>query len=325
LTRRFFAAKALVVGEHSNGALNGATLSAISAGSKLGEGGKVTLLLVGSNADAAAKAAASVAGVEKVLVAKSLDHALAEAVAPLIANVQKENKFTHILAPASSFGKNVLPRVGAELDASPITDVIEIKSEDTFKRPIYAGNAIATVKSSDSVKLITVRGTAFPKAAEGQASAAPIAEVAAPAAPDTVSFEGSEIAKSDRPELTSASIVVSGGRALKSKENFAIIESLADAFGGAVGASRAAVDAGYAPNDWQVGQTGKIVAPELYIGLGISGAIQHVAGMKDSKVVVCINKDPEAPFFQLADYGLVGDLFQIAPELEKAVKAAKGK
>jgi electron transfer flavoprotein alpha subunit len=305
--------KTLVLVEHEGGQLKDATLSAVTAASKLGE---VHLLVAGENVDAVAQAAARIAGVGKVHVADggAYGHQLAENVAPLAAKLMEGHDA--FVAASTTTGKNVAPRVAALLDVMQISDVIGIEGEDTFQRPIYAGNAIATVKSSDSKKVLTVRGTAFEKAVAegGSGQIEKISEGGGDAG--LSSFVGAEIAASERPELTSAKIIVSGGRALGSSEQFhALIDPLADKLGAAVGASRAAVDAGYAPNDYQVGQTGKIVAPEVYIAVGISGAIQHLAGMKDSKLIVAINKDEEAPIFQVADLGLVGDLFKIVPEL----------
>jgi electron transfer flavoprotein alpha subunit len=301
----------LVVAEHDNASLKSATRNVVTAAAKLGE---VHVLVVGSNAKGAADAAAKVAGVTKVHLADApeLAHLLAENVAPVIAGIAPNH--SHVLFPATSFGKNVAPRVAALIDAQQISEIISVESADTFKRPIYAGNAIATVQSSDKVKIITVRGTAFdPAPAEG--GSATVETIGAKGDAGMSSFVGSEISKSERPELTTARRVISGGRGMQSGENFHLLETIADKIGAAVGASRAAVDAGFVPNDYQVGQTGKVVAPDLYIAVGISGAIQHLAGMKDSKVIVAINKDGEAPIFQVADYGLVGDLFKIMPEL----------
>ena len=304
--------KCLLLVEHEAGELKDATLSAVTAASKLGE---VHLLVAGEGVSAVAEAAAKIAGVGKVHVADdpAYAHQLAENVAPLAARLMEHHDA--FVAASTTTGKNVAPRVAALLDVMQVSDVIGVEGEDTFVRPIYAGNAIATVRSSDSKKVLTVRGTAFDKAArEGGSGAIEPVEGAGDAR--LSSFVGAEIAASERPELTSAKIIVSGGRALGSSEQFhALIDPLADKLGAAVGASRAAVDAGYAPNDYQVGQTGKIVAPEVYIAVGISGAIQHLAGMKDSKVIVAINKDEEAPIFQVADFGLVGDLFKLVPEL----------
>ena len=304
--------KCLVLVEHEGGQLKDATLSAVTAASKLGE---VHLLVAGQGVGEVAEAAARIAGVGKVHVADdaAYSHALAENVAPLV--VELMGHHDAFVVPSTTTGKNVAPRVAALLDVMQVSDVLSIESEDTFTRPIYAGNAIATVKSSDAKKVITVRGTAFEKAAS-EGGSGTIEAVAAKGDSGLSSFVGAEIAASERPELTSAKIIVSGGRALGSSEQFhQYIDPLADKLGAAVGASRAAVDAGYAPNDYQVGQTGKIVAPEVYVAVGISGAIQHLAGMKDSKLIVAINKDEEAPIFQVADIGLVGDLFKLVPEL----------
>ncbi|MCA1246938.1 electron transfer flavoprotein subunit alpha/FixB family protein [Massilia sp. MS-15] len=304
---------ALVIAEHDNGTLKGATHHTVTAAAQCG--GEVHILVAGSSCGAAAEAAAGIAGVAKVLVADAPHFAdgLAENVAEQILAIA--GGYSHILAPATAYGKNILPRVAAKLDVAQISEITKVESPDTFERPIYAGNAIATVQSSDSVKVITVRGTAFDSAATGGSAAveqiAPVADFGKSA------FVGRELAKSDRPELTAAKIIVSGGRGIGSAENFKLLEPLADKLGAAMGASRAAVDAGFVPNDWQVGQTGKIVAPTLYIAVGISGAIQHLAGMKDSKTIVAINKDPEAPIFSVADYGLVGDLFEVVPALVK--------
>ena len=304
---------ALVIAEHDNGSLKGATHHTVTAAAQCG--GDVHVLVAGSNCGAAAEAAAQIAGVSKVLVADAPHFAdgLAENVAEQILAIAGE--YSHILAPATAYGKNILPRVAAKLDVAQISEITKVDSPDTFERPIYAGNAIATVQSSDKVKVITVRGTAFDSAASGGSAA--IENVTAVADSGTSTFVGRELAKSDRPELTAAKVIVSGGRGIGSADNFKILEPLADKLGAAMGASRAAVDAGFVPNDWQVGQTGKIVAPTLYIAVGISGAIQHLAGMKDSKTIVAINKDPEAPIFSVADYGLVGDLFEVVPELVK--------
>jgi electron transfer flavoprotein alpha subunit len=306
----------LVLAEHDNTAVKAATLNTVTAAAKLGE---ITVLVAGSGCQAAAEAAAKVAGVGKVLVADSplYAHPLAETVAPLVAGISAG--YSHVLAPATTLGKNVLPRVAALLDVAMLSDVSAIKDGNTFVRPIYAGNALATVESADAIKVITVRGTGFEKAAPEGGTAA-IEAVPASADPGLSRFVGQELTKSERPELTSARIIVSGGRGMGSGENFALIEAVADKLGAAVGASRAAVDAGFVPNDYQVGQTGKVVAPELYIAVGISGAIQHLAGMKDSKLIVAINKDEEAPIFQVADYGLVADLFQALPELAAALE-----
>ncbi len=313
--------KILVIAEHGNDQLRPVTSNAVAAASRLVEvagGGEIHVLVAGHGAQGAATAAASIAGVARVLLADAphLADQVAEPVAAQVLSVV--HGFHALVFPATAFGKNVAPRVAAKMDIAQVSDVIEILSADTFKRPIYAGNVIATVQSSDAVKLMTVRGTAFEAAASQPAvTVEPVAVAPAPA--KSAAFVSREIAVLARPELTAAKVVVSGGRAMGSKENFALLEKLADQLGAAMGASRAAVDAGYAPNDWQVGQTGKVVAPQLYIAVGISGAIQHLAGMKDSKVIVAINQDPEAPIFQVADYGLVGDLFQIVPELTQAL------
>ena len=308
---------ALVIAEHDNTSLKGATLNTVSAAAQCG--GDVHVLVAGHNAGAAAEAAAKIAGVSKVLHADAagLEHGLAESVAAQVLAVA--GNYSHILFAATAGGKNVAPRVAAKLDVAQISEISKVDSPDTFERPIYAGNAIATVQSADATKVITVRATGFDAAAATGGSAS-VEKIDAAADAGKSSFVGSEIAKNDRPELTAAKIIVSGGRALGSKEKFdEVMTPLADKLGAAIGASRAAVDAGYAPNDLQVGQTGKIVAPQLYIAAGISGAIQHLAGMKDSKVIVAINKDPDAPIFQVADYGLVADLFTAVPELTAAV------
>ena len=302
----------LVLVEHDGSTIKDATLASVTAAAKLGE---VHALIVGNDADAAAQAAAKIAGVTKVYVANSpaLEHQLAEGVAPIA--VKLMDGHDAFVAPATTTGKNIAPRVAALLDVMQISDILSVESEDTFTRPIYAGNAIATVKSKDAKKVITVRTTAFEKASPEGGSAS-IEKVETPEDAGTSSFVSLDASKSDRPELTSAGVIVSGGRAFGSSEQFhALLDPLADKLGAAVGASRAAVDAGYAPNDYQVGQTGKIVAPQVYIAIGISGAIQHLAGMKDSKTIIAINKDEEAPIFQVADIGLVGDLFKIVPEL----------
>jgi electron transfer flavoprotein alpha subunit len=307
----------LVIAEHDNASLKGATLNTVTAAAQCG--GDVHVLVAGHNAAAAAKAASQVAGVAKVLHADAehLGHGLAENIAAQVLAIA--GNYSHILFPATAEGKNVAPRVAAKLDVGQISDITRVDSPDTFERPIYAGNAIAVVQSLDATKVITVRTTGFDAAAASGGSAA-VQQLAA--APDSgkARFLGNELAKNDRPELTAAKVVVSGGRALGSSEKFTeVMTPLADKLGAALGASRAAVDAGYAPNDWQVGQTGKIVAPQLYIAAGISGAIQHLAGMKDSKVIVAINKDPEAPIFAVADYGLEADLFTAVPELTAAL------
>jgi electron transfer flavoprotein alpha subunit len=309
----------LLLAEHDNKTLAPATAKALDAAEKFG--GDVDILVAGENAQGVAEEAAKLADVRKVLLAEApqLKERLAEETANLIVPLMQN--YDVLLAPATTMGKNVAPRVAALLDAAQISDIIEVKSPDTFVRPVYAGNALETVKTGDKKIVATVRITAFASAAEG--GAASIETIAAPAALGLSSFEKSEISVSERPELTAARIVVSGGRGMQSRENFkTLIEPLADRLGAAVGASRAAVDAGYMPNDHQVGQTGKVVAPELYIAVGISGAIQHLAGMKDSKVIVAINKDAEAPIFQVADYGLVGDLFTVLPELDAELKKA---
>ncbi len=306
---------ALVIIEHDHDSVKDATLAAITAAKAFGE---VHGLVAGSSCTATADAAAKIEDLSKVLVADNTaySHPLAEELANIVLSVADD--YDAIIAPATTTGKNFMPRVAAALDVAQISDIIEIIDTETFKRPIYAGNAIATVKSSDTKKVITVRSTAFDKATAGGGSAS-VEGIAAAAQSGVSEFVGSELSKSDRPELTSANIIISGGRGMGSGENFAIIEAVADKLGAAVGASRAAVDAGFVPNDYQVGQTGKIVAPELYIAVGISGAIQHLAGMKDSKIIVAINKDEEAPIFQVADYGLVADLFEAVPALEKAL------
>ena len=310
----------LVVAEHDNASLKGATLNTVSAAAKLG--GDLAILVVGSGAGSVAEAAAKVAGVAKVLVADSAifaDQSAENLAAQVVAVVKAAGgSISHVLAPATTFGKNVLPRVAALLDVAQISEIVAVESADTFVRPIYAGNALATVKSSDAVKVITVRTTAFEAAGEGGSAA--VEQVAACADLGLTKLVGRELTKSARPELGAAKIIVSGGRGMGSGENYhKVLEPLADKIGAALGASRAAVDAGYVPNDYQVGQTGKIVAPQLYLAVGISGAIQHLAGMKDSKVIGAINKDPEAPIFQVADYGLVADLFEAVPQLTAAI------
>eukprot|EP01094_Clydonella_sp_ATCC50884_P005687 TRINITY_DN1462_c0_g2_i1.p1 TRINITY_DN1462_c0_g2~~TRINITY_DN1462_c0_g2_i1.p1 ORF type:complete len:347 (+),score=106.43 TRINITY_DN1462_c0_g2_i1:27-1043(+) len=319
LHSRGFAANTFVLADHDNKTLGAGTLNAVTAGKALG--GDVTVGVLGSGAQEVADAAAALEGVSKVVLMDSpaLEHGVAEALVPAIRQLHSAATFTHILAPATSTGKNALPRLAAELDVMQISDVTEVKGEDTFVRPIYAGNALATVQSKDAVKVMTVRTTAFDKAAAG-AGPAPIEKADAPATESPTSWVGAEISKSERPDLASASTVVSGGRGMKNGENFAMLEELASHLDAALGASRAAVDAGFVPNELQVGQTGKVVAPDLYIAVGISGAIQHLAGMKDSKTIVAINKDPEAPIFQVADYGLVADLFEAVPQLTAAVK-----
>ena len=308
----------LVVAEHDNLALKPATLHAVTAAAEIAEkaGSDVHILVAGKECRAIAEAAAQIAGVAKILLADddALDHGLAENWAPLL--VRLAAGYSHVLAPATTSGKNLMPRVAALLDVMQISDISAVVSPDTFVRPIYAGNALATVQSRDAIKIITVRGTAFAPAAAGGGSAL-IETVAATGSAGLSEFVRAELSKSERPELTSARVIISGGRGMQSGDNFHLLEKVADKLGAAVGASRAAVDAGFVPNDYQVGQTGKIVAPELYVAVGISGAIQHLAGMKDSKVIVAINKDDEAPIFQIADYGIVGDLFKILPELDE--------
>ena len=308
----------LVVAEHDNQSLRKATLNAVAAAQKLGA--EIHVLVAGHEAGAAAQAAAQVAAVKKVLHADAphLAEFLAENVAAVIVALAKN--YSHVLAPATSSGKNVMPRAAALLDVQQISDISGVESADTFVRPIYAGNALATVKSKDPIKVITVRTTAFDAVAASGGNAA-VETLAAPPDSGLSSFVSREVSKSERPELTAAKIIVSGGRGMGSGENFTkVLEPLADRMGAAMGASRAAVDAGFVPNDWQVGQTGKIVAPDLYVAVGISGAIQHLAGMKDSRVIVAINKDEEAPIFQVADYGIVGDLFQVVPSLVEELK-----
>lgn len=305
----------LVIAEHDNASVKAATLNTIAAAQKIG--GDIHVLIAGSNAQAAADAAAKIAGVAKVLLADApqLADGLAEVIDATVVQIAKN--YSHILAPATPYGKNIAPRIAAHLDVAQISDITAVDSPDTFERPIYAGNAIATVQSSDAIKVITVRTTGFdPVAAEG--GSASVEKIEAAADTGISKFVSRELTKLDRPELTSAKIIVSGGRGMGSGENYTkVLEPLADKLGAALGASRAAVDAGFVPNDYQVGQTGKIVAPNLYVAVGISGAIQHLAGMKDSKVIVAINKDAEAPIFGVADYGLVGDLFTVVPDLVK--------
>jgi electron transfer flavoprotein alpha subunit len=303
----------LVIAEHDNASIKGATLNTVAAAVKIG--GDIHVLVAGHNAQGAAEQAAKIAGVSKVLLADApqLAAGLAENVEATVLGIAKE--YSHILAPATAYGKNIAPRVAAKLDVAQISEITAVDSPDTFERPIYAGNAIAMVQSSDPIKVITVRATGFDAVAAEGGSAA-VETIAAAADAGISQFVNREVTKLDRPELTSATIIVSGGRGLGSGENYTkVLEPLADKLNAALGASRAAVDAGFVPNDYQVGQTGKIVAPQLYLAVGISGAIQHLAGMKDSKVIVAINKDPEAPIFSVADYGLVGDLFTIVPEL----------
>jgi electron transfer flavoprotein alpha subunit len=303
----------LVYADHNNQELSSATLNAVTAAGQMG--GDVTVLVVGEGCDAVAQAAAKVQGVAKVLLAQdaSLKDQLAENVAPLIAKLAEG--YSHVVAPATTTGKNIMPRAAALLDTQQVSDIIAVESADTFIRPIYAGNALATVQSSDAIKLITVRTTTFAPA-EAEGGSASVENVDGTGDAGLSTFEGAALSENERPELTTARVVISGGRGMQSGDNFKMLEEVADILGAAVGASRAAVDAGYVPNDYQVGQTGKVVAPELYIAVGISGAIQHLAGMKDSKVIACINKDEEAPIFQIADFGLVADLFQAVPELK---------
>lgn len=306
----------LVIAEHDQASIKGATRAAIGAALQIG--GDIHVLVAGQNCAAAAAAATRIAGVTKVLVADapSYAHPLAEGLAGLVVNLARD--YGHVLAGATAVGRNFLPRVAAELDVAQISDITAVVAADTFVRPIYAGSALATVKALDAIKVITVRGAAFEGAPDGISAAAMEAVPAGPQLP-AVRFLNQELTKSERPELTAARVIVSGGRGMGNAENFHLLDKLADKLGAAVGASRAAVDAGFVPNDYQVGQTGKIVAPELYIAVGISGAIQHLAGMKDSKLIVAINKDPEAPIFEVADYGLVADLFQAVPELTQAL------
>ena len=304
----------LVLADHDNQSIRGATLNTVAAAAKIG--GDIVLLVAGGACAAAAQAATQIAGVKKVLLADAPQYKdeLAESLATLVASIA--SGYSHILAPATSFGKNVAPRVAALLDVAQISEIIAVNAPDTFVRPIYAGTALATVQSRDALKVITVRATGFDAVAASGGSAA-VETLAAVADAGLSSLVGRELVKSERPELTAAKVIVSGGRGMGSAENFKLLDPLADKLGAAMGASRAAVDAGFVPNDWQVGQTVKIVAPELYIAIGISGAIQHMAGMKDSRVIVAINKDEEAPIFQVADYGIVGDLFKVVPELVK--------
>ena len=312
----------LLLAEHDNAALKAATLNVVTAASAIG--GDIHILVAGQNCRPAAEGAAKIPGIAKVLLADDAAYAnfLAENVAPLLVKLVREGGYTHVLAPSTTSGKNIMPRAAALLDVMQISDISSVVSPDTFVRSIYAGNALATVQSKDTVKIITVRGTGF-AAAPAEGGTAAIEASAGAGSAGLSAFVGSELSKSERPELTSARIVISGGRGMQSGDNFHLLEKVADKLGAAVGASRAAVDAGFVPNDYQVGQTGKIVAPDLYIAVGISGAIQHLAGMKDSKVIVAINKDEEAPIFQVADYGLVGDLFKLIPELD--AELAKGK
>lgn len=304
----------LIVAEHDNASLKAATLNTVTAATQIG--GDIHMLIAGVDCQAVAEEAAKVSGVSKVLVADNAayGHQLAENVAPLVTEVAGE--YSHILAPATTTGKNLMPRVAALLDVDQVSDIIAVVSADTYKRPIYAGNVIATVKNDEAIQVITVRGAAF-DGASAEGGSAEIATIGASHDAGVSAFVGEEVAESDRPELTAAKVVISGGRGMQNGDNFKLLEAIADKLGGAVGASRAAVDAGFVPNDMQVGQTGKIVAPDLYVAVGISGAIQHLAGMKDSKVIVAINKDEDAPIFQVADYGLVADLFEALPEFSE--------
>jgi electron transfer flavoprotein alpha subunit len=309
--------RVLVVFELGEGKIRPASLNTVAAAKKIGA--PIDALVMAAADNGLSQAASQVAGIEKVFVSTAPHFAgdLAENLAPVVVGLAPN--YTHIFIPATSFGKNLLPRVGALLDIAPISEISSVESPDTFKRPVYAGNAIATVQTAEKIKLCSVRATAF-EAAPAIGGSAAIEQLPAPADSGLSKYVGSELSKSERPELTAARVVISGGRGLQSGENFKMLEKLADKLGAAIGASRAAVDAGYVPNDYQVGQTGKVVAPDLYIAIGISGAIQHLAGMKDSKVIVAINKDPDAPIFSVADYGLVGDLFQIVPELTAALE-----
>ncbi len=304
----------LVIAEFAGDEIWSATLNAVAAAKEIG--GDIHLAVIGKDCDAAAAAAAKIEGVAKVLVCDDavFEHQMAEAVAPKIAELAKD--YSHVLAPADTYGKNIMPRVAALLDVQQISDISKVESANTFERPIYAGNALAVVESNEPIHVITVRMTSF-EAVAAEGGSAEIEKLSGAESQDLASFVGAEMTESERPDLATAKIVVSGGRGMGSGENFAILETLADKLGAAVGASRAAVDAGYVPNDYQVGQTGKVIAPDLYIAVGISGAIQHLAGMKDSKTIVAINKDDEAPIFQVADYGLVADLFDAVPEFEK--------
>ena len=306
----------LVIAEHDNTNLKGSTLNTITAASLLD--GEISLLIAGSNMNSVVEEAQKIDGVSKILTcdSDSYSNSIAEDLSSLI--IANSDGYTHILAPATTFGKNLMPRISAKLDSQQISDIISVESADTFKRPIYAGSCIATVKSNDAVKIITVRSTAFDSATLNN-SGIEVVDINDEGSSGISKFVGEELAQSDRPELTAANIVISGGRGMQSGDNFHLLDSIADKLGAAVGASRAAVDAGFVPNDYQVGQTGKIVAPDLYIAVGISGAIQHLAGMKDSKVIVAINKDEDAPIFQVADYGLVADLFNALPELDSAL------
>jgi electron transfer flavoprotein alpha subunit len=309
--------KVLIIAEHDETSLKQSTLNAITAGLALAP--KISVLVVGANINTVAQSVSKIAGVERVITATApeLAHQLAEPMTQLLESIAPQ--FTHILVPATTFGKNLAPRLAAKLDVMQISDLTRILSPDTFERPIYAGNAIQIIQSLDTTKILTIRPTAFNKATPSD-KAAPIDVLTVPPLTSRVTYGGLETTPSSRPELTNARVVVSGGRGLQNKDNFRLIEELADCLNGAIGASRAAVDAGFVPNDYQVGQTGKVVAPDLYIAVGISGAIQHIAGMKDSKIIIAINKDPDAPIFQVADFGIVGDLFEILPELTKSLK-----
>ncbi len=309
----------LIVAEHDNAEIKPATLNAVTAAGELP--GETHVLVAGADCGAAGEAAAKIAGVDKVLVADdaAYDHGLAENIGPLVAKLAAD--YSHVIAAATTSGKNIMPRAAALLDVQQISDISAIEAEDTFVRPIYAGNALATVKSSDAIKVLTIRATTF-DAAASEGGSATVEAVESTGDNGLANFKGQELTKSERPELTTAGIVISGGRGMQSGDNFAMLERVADKLGAAVGASRAAVDAGFVPNDYQVGQTGKVVAPDLYVAVGISGAIQHLAGMKDSKVIVAINKDPAAPIFKVADYGIVGDALEILPALTEAVQAA---
>ena len=308
--------KSLIIAEHNNSELKPSTLNTVTAACQLGS--PLEILVVGSDCKTVAEEAGKISNVDRVLLADSAEykHQLAEDIAPIIEDCAKD--YSHIFCPSSTYGKNIMPRVAALLDSQQISDITQINSSDTFVRPIYAGNALATIRSVDPIKVITVRTTAFRPAEPGGTGT--IEAITPRDSAGLSSFVKTEISKSERPELTSAKVIISGGRGMQNGENFALLEALADQLGAGVGASRAAVDAGFVPNDYQVGQTGKIVAPELYIAVGISGAIQHLAGMKDSKVIVAINKDEEAPIFQIADYGIVGDLFEIVPDLTTALE-----
>jgi len=316
------AAKCLVLAEHNNEQLNPITLNVITAAKQISN--DVTVLVLGSNCQSVVDETSTVEGVSSVIYndQENFFRLLPESVAPVLESCQKEHSFSHILAPAAANGKNILPRLGASLDSQPISDVIKIESVDTFVRPIYAGNALSTVQSEDSIKILTVRPTSF-EAAKASSNSAPTTKIDVTVDQTLSTWKSEELQKSERPELTAAKVIVTGGRGMKSGDNFAMLEKLADTLGAAVGATRAAVDDGMVPNDMQIGQTGKVVAPELYMAFGVSGAIQHIAGMKESKVIVVVNKDEEAPFFQIADYGLVGDLFTVVPELTEKLAARK--